>query len=81
MKIDKLISDILVGKTLISVQYNDYDDVEYYKSIGVTPAILPSKIKSVSVRGNRYTDVIVKIILENETVVEAYTDEELTFKE
>ena len=79
MRIDQIISDYLVGKTLISVEYRNYDDLEYYKSIGVTPAILPSKIKSVSFYGD--DDVIVEMVLENGTIANAYDTEEITVEE
>jgi len=74
MRIDQIINDYLVGKTLISVEYRDYDDLEYYESIGVTPPILPSKIKSVSF-------YVVEMVLENGTIANAYDTEEITVEE
>ena len=45
VRIDKLLEDQFVGKTLVGTEFSDYGDLNYYESIGIEPAILPSKIK------------------------------------
>jgi len=81
MRIDKLIRDSLVGKTLIAVEFTDYDDLEYFKSIDVIPAILPSKIVNVNITNDEDGDVQVYMVLENGTIANAYDTEEITVEE
>lgn len=77
VRIDKLLEETFVGKTLTGKEFCDYEDLGYYQSIGVEPAILPSRIKEAFISKDDDGDFLYEFHLENGTVATAYDNEDV----